>query len=158
MPTSNTLEKQDSKINVNDDEKAFQRCMLMAYIENSKKMQESQEEQDDTSVHSTDSTSSDVTVEHNNGSNRYAPLGVTKRRSVNNGLDGYKKTPSKHVIFCKAKIAVPESDTPTKKMREAIGKLHTTLLKIDTSVKLYTYMDKTNKTFINNPSQIPETP
>ena len=138
----------------------FERSLLMAYIENSKTFHDADpEDNDDGSVQSNISNESDTTVSHTNRTeNPSTSSSTTHKRDVNSGLDGYTKTPSKHVIFCKAKITVPDSNTPTKKMREAIGTLLTTLLKIDTSVKLYEYMDKANKKFINNPTQIPETP
>ena len=110
------------------------------------------------SVQSHNSESSDATITRNNASSPSSQSSSSNRRNVNQGLDGYTKTPSKHVCFCKAKIAVPESESPTKKMREALGKVLTTLLKIDTNMKLYEYKDKSTKKIINNPSQIPETP
>lgn len=151
----------DSIINGNSqtdvsDEKAFHRDMLKAFIENGQKMAEStDEDDDDSSFKSTDSVSSEDTVTH---TNKRKSTRNKKKRDINQGLDGYTTTPSKHISYCKAKVAVPESDSPTKKMREALGKILVTLLKIDTSLKLYEYMDKTNRKFINNPSQIPETP
>ena len=74
--------------------------MLLAYIENSKKFHDKDENEDETqSVTSTDSQESDATVSHTNSSNRYSALNMSnKKRTVNNGLDGYKKTPSKHVV------------------------------------------------------------
>ena len=139
----------------------YQRTVLLAYIANARKLQESQEDKgdDETSVTSIDSGASDDTATHINGSNRFEILNSkATRRDVNKRLDGYKRSPSKHVFFCKAKVMVPESETPTKKMREALGKILTTLLKIDSSVKLYEYMDERNMKFLNDPTQIPETP
>ena len=88
----------------------------------------------------------------------YWPTRRRKKRSVNKGLDGYKKPPAKTILYCKAKISVPQNESPTQKLRTSSTTVLTTLLKIDTSAKIFKYKDKTNMSFINHPDQIPETP
>ena len=103
-----------------------------------------------------DGYGSDQTQTQGNGRSRTFAEFAGSRKSVTGGLDGYSRTPSKHVLFCKAKILVPESETLTAKTRSTFGMILTTLLKVDTSVKFYLYKDEKNRTFINNPTQIPE--
>lgn len=61
------------------------------------------------------------------------------RRSVQEGLDGYSRTPSNHVLFCKLKIYTAASETPTAQTRNTFGMILTTLLKINSSVKIYVF-------------------
>lgn len=89
------------------------------------------------------------TQNHGNGQSRVYADAASNRRSVNDGRDGYVRAPSKHILYCKAKILIPACDTPTEKKRSIFGMVLTTLLKVDTSVKIDLYKD---------PTQVPETP
>ena len=79
-------------------------------------------------------------------------------RNKEKSLNGYKVPPTKHVIYCKAKILVKQSENPTSSMAKTLGSYLTTLLKTDKSLLLFKYKDKTNTSFINRPTQIPDTP
>ena len=76
-------------------------------------------------------------------------------RSVDNTKEA---APRPHTIFCKCKIKVPESDTPTAKMRKQLQVFLTTMIKVDRTMVLYEYKDRSCKRYINHPSKIPERP
>ena len=80
------------------------------------------------------------------------------RTPVRKTLTNLTSTGVKHVVYCKAKILVKKSDTPTKTMVKTFGAFFTTLLKIDKQLKVFKYKDKTNTSFLSRPDQIPETP
>ena len=132
----------------------------MAYIDNAAKHKITQDDDDTASVNTVESEGSDETVNHTNSNNQFAPLAnqKTKKRSVNNGLDGYKKPPAKPILYCKAKISVPQNESPTQKLHSSLAMILTTLLKIDTSAKIFKYKDKTSMLSINYPDQIHEIP
>jgi len=80
------------------------------------------------------------------------------RTPVKKTLTNLTSTGVKHVVYCKAKILVKKSDTPTKTMVKTFGAFFTTLLKIDKQLKVFKYKDKTNTSYLSRPDQIPETP
>ena len=79
-------------------------------------------------------------------------------RQQKNSLNGYKVPKTANVIYCKAKILIKQSESPTSSMIKVLGSFLTTLLKVDKSLLLFKYKDKTNTSFINRPTQIPDTP
>lgn len=74
------------------------------------------------------------------------------RHSVNDGLDGYSRAPSKHIFYCKLEMYTAPSETPTAQTKATMAMILTTILKIDTSAKIYVFKDERNKSFINNPT------
>ena len=149
-----TNEREDSILSDKtlEEQEAADANALLAHINKSRKTHPN------SSPNNNDGYNSDETQNQGNGRSRSYAEVATSRRPVNDGLDGYSRTPSKHVLFCKAKILVPESETPAAKTRSTFGMILTTLLKIDASVKIYVYKDDRNRTFINNSTQIPEIP
>ena len=79
-------------------------------------------------------------------------------RKQKNPLNGYKVPKTTTIVYCKAKILIKQSENPTSSMIKVLGSYLTTLLKVDKSLLLFKYKDKTNTSFINRPTQIPDTP
>jgi len=73
-------------------------------------------------------------------------------------IPGHNVICLKHKFFCKAKIYVKSSENATSNLKQALGAFMTTLLKVDTSMVIFKYMDKTCKSFISRPTQIHDTP
>ena len=82
----------------------------------------------------------------------------TKVRTMKNGDNTKVEAKRDHMIFCKCKIKIPESDTPTARMRKQLQIFLTTMIKVDRSAILYEYKDSSYKRYINHPSKIPERP
>ena len=64
----------------------------------------------------------------------------------------------KHIVFCKAKILIKKSESPTSNMIKTFAAFMNILLKIDKSMVIFKYKDKSNTTYITRPNQIPDTP
>ena len=62
------------------------------------------------------------------------------------------------ILFCKAKITIPASETPTPKVRKMLQTFLTVLLKIDRKMVIYEYLVKSNHCYIDHPKKIPDVP
>lgn len=82
----------------------------------------------------------------------------SKKKAEKSVLKGHTKLCMKYNIFCKVKIGVKKSENATSTMKQAMGNFMTTLLKIDKELVIYKYKDRSCTSYINRPTQIPETP
>ena len=95
--------------------------------------------------------------------NRFNPLcdqhRPTNEQNVRPGaipiLDGYTVPPFDHILFCKVKIPLPASETPTKSLHESIDVILQCLQKAAPECVIFKYKDKTNSKRITKASQIP---
>ena len=83
---------------------------------------------------------------------------TSKKKAEKSFLKGHNKLCMKHNIFCKVKLGVKKSENATSTMKQAMGSFMTTLLKVDKELVIYKYKDKSCTSYINRPTQIPETP
>lgn len=87
------------------------------------------------------------------------PSSAAQGKTINDALNEYKtQSITTHVLFCKAKIYIPENGKPTEKMRNTFIMFMTTLLKIDKDFVLYGYKDASNARYLKLPVKLPETP
>ena len=84
--------------------------------------------------------------------------GKKHSKKTQQAIPGYTKPTAKHIVFCKAKINIKQNESPTSNMIKVFSSFLTTLLKVDKTLLLYKYKDKTNTSFINRPTSIPTVP
>ena len=82
----------------------------------------------------------------------------SKKPVKKTSLTNFMKVQVEHVGFCKVKIMVKKSESPTSTMVKTFAALVNILHEIDKSIKLLKYKDRSNRSFISRLDQIPNTP